>query len=155
MNGLGTALADAIAGSFLQEAALFMLQNIPGFPPIIQTVHILGIAVVMGSAVLLNLRMLGLVVPSHSISEMTSRVMPWFWWALASNAFSGSFFVFGRPNRYFSNPVFTWKMSFLLAAVQWEHRRTEQSKDGFFAQSTVLVFRQPFSTGFKPTSRST
>ena len=124
-------LAELIAGSFLQDAALFMLQNIPGFPPIIQTVHILGIAVVMGSAVLLNLRLLGLAVPSQSITEMTSRVMPWFWWALASNAFSGSFFVFGRPNRYFNNPVFTWKMGFLLLAVllalffYLQHRKQE------------------------------
>ena len=46
MNGIATALAEMIGGSFLQDAALFMLQNIPGFPPIIQTVHILGIAVV-------------------------------------------------------------------------------------------------------------
>ena len=117
MNGFGSALADMIAGSFLQDAALFMLQNIPGFPPIIQTVHILGISVVMGSAVLLNLRLLGLAVPSQSISEMTGRVMPWFWYALASNVISGAFFVFGRPNRYFSNPVFTWKMGFLIMAA--------------------------------------
>jgi len=117
MNGFASALTDMIAGSFLQDAALFMLQNIPGFPPIIQTVHIIGISVVMGSAVLLNLRLLGLAVPSQSIPEMTSRVMPWFWYALGSNVVSGAFFVFGRPNRYFNNPVFTWKMGFLIAAV--------------------------------------
>lgn len=131
MNGLGNALAEMISGSFLQDAALFMLQNIPGFPPIIQTVHIVGISVVMGSAMLLNLRLLGLALPSHSISEMTSRVMPWLWWALASNVVSGAFFVFGRPIRYFNNPVFTWKMVFLTAAVSLtlffflKHRKQE------------------------------
>jgi len=117
MNGFGNALAELIAGSFLQDAALFMLTNIPGFPPIIQTVHIIGISVVMGSAVLLNLRLLGLALPSQSISEMTTRVMPWLWWALASNVISGAFFVFGRPNRYFNNPVFIWKMGFLIPVV--------------------------------------
>jgi hypothetical protein len=117
MNGLTTALIDMITDSFLQVGALFMLQNIPGFPPIIQTVHILGIAVVMGSVVLLNFRILGLAVPSQGVSDMTSRIMPWFGWALASNIFSGAFFVLGRPNRYFNNPVFLWKMSFLIAAV--------------------------------------
>ncbi|MBT8146885.1 MAG: hypothetical protein KJN90_08525 [Gammaproteobacteria bacterium] len=117
MNGFGTALAEMIGGSFLQDAALFMLQNIPGFPPIIQTVHILGIAVVMGSVVLINLRLLGLAIPSQGVAELTGRVMPWFWWALASNVFSGAFFVLGRPSRYFNNPVFAWKMGFLLLAV--------------------------------------
>ena len=113
MNALG----ELITGSFLQDGALWALRTIPGFPPIIQTVHILGIAVVMGSIVLLNLRILGLAARSQSISEMTDRVMPWLWWALASNLFSGAFFVLGRPNRYFSNPVFTTKLTLLFAAV--------------------------------------
>jgi hypothetical protein len=105
-------IGESLSGSFLQDGALWTLQNVPGFPPIIQTVHILGIAVVMGSIVLLNLRILGLAIPSQSITEITGRVMPWFWIALASNFISGAFFVFGRPLRYFNNPVFLWKAGF-------------------------------------------
>jgi hypothetical protein len=112
-TNFGTLLED----SFFQTAALWALQTIPGFPPIIQTVHILGIAVVMGSVVMLDLRILGLAVPSQKISEMTNRLMPWLWWALASNLFSGAFFLFARPNRYFNNPIFGWKISFLISAV--------------------------------------
>ena len=111
-----TQIGTFISGSFLQSGALWVLTNVPGFPPIIQTVHILGIAVVMGSGVLLNLRILGLAVPSQSITEMTERVMPYLYVALISNLVSGSFFVFGRPTRYFNNPVFAWKMLFLFAA---------------------------------------
>ena len=112
-----TSIGGLIAGSFLQDGALWALRNIPGFPPIIQTVHILGIAVVMGSVVILDLRILGLAVPSQKISEMTTRLMPWLWWALASNFVSGGFFLFARPNRYFNNPVFGWKLSFLIPAI--------------------------------------
>ncbi|MEC8950931.1 MAG: DUF6644 family protein [Pseudomonadota bacterium] len=112
-----TNIGDLLTGSYLQQGALWALGNIPGFPPIIQTVHILGIAVVMGSIVLLDLRVLGLAVPSQKIGEMTERVMPWLWWALASNFISGAFFLFGRPNRYFNNPVFGWKLSFLIPAI--------------------------------------
>lgn len=110
-------LAGAIDGSFLQSGALWTLSTVPGFPPIIQTVHILGIAVVMGSVVLLNLRVLGLAVPSQGVGEMIDRVMPWLWIALASNFISGAFFLFGRPYRYFTNPVFEWKLTFLLPAI--------------------------------------
>lgn len=112
-----TSIGTTLSGSFLQDGALWALTNIPGFPPIIQTVHILGISVVMGSIVLLDLRILGLAVPSQNMSEMTRRVMPWLWWALASNFVSGAFFLFGRPNRYFNNPVFGWKVSFLIPAI--------------------------------------
>lgn len=124
-----SAIGDSLSGSFLQDGALWALQNVPGFPPIIQTVHILGIAVVMGSIVLLNLRILGLAIPSQAIPEITGRVMPWFWIALASNVVSGAFFVFGRPMRYFNNPVFLWKLAALLPAIaltllfQWLGRR--------------------------------
>jgi len=117
MDALKATLVDLISGSFLQDGSLYILNNVPGFPPIIQTVHIIGIAAVMGSAVLLNLRLLGLAVPTQGIPELTSRVMPWLWWALACNIVSGAFFVLARPSRYFNNPVFVWKMGFLLLAV--------------------------------------
>ena len=112
-----TNIGTLISGSFLQDGALWTLANVPGFPPIIQSVHILGIAVVMGSVVMLDLRILGLAVPSQKISEMIERLMPFMWWALASNFVSGAFFLFGRPNRYFNNPVFGWKVSFLIPAI--------------------------------------
>lgn len=112
-TGIGTWLD----GSFLQTGALWALSTIPGFPPIIQTVHILGIAVVMASVVMLDLRILGLAVRSQDIGEMTHRLLPWLWWALASNFVSGAFFLFARPLRYFNNPIFGWKLSFLLPAI--------------------------------------
>ena len=144
-----TSIAPLLADSFLQRGALWALTNIPGFPPIIQTVHILGIAVVMGTAVLLNLRVLGLAIPSQNITELTNRVMPWFGIALVSNIISGAFFVFGRPNRYFNNPVFASKMAFLLPALLllacfyiWHRKHTgywEQPQRRWLARSMAIL----------------
>lgn len=123
------ALINLISDSPLQQAALWTLNTVPGFPPVIQTVHILGIAVVMGTVVFLNLRLLGLARSSQSISQFTSLIQSWFWLAIVSNVISGAFFVLARPNRYFNNPVFVWKMGFLAAAaalaayVFWRHRK--------------------------------
>ena len=137
-----TSIGTLLDGSFLQDGALWALRNIPGFPPIIQTVHILGIAVVMGTIVMLNLRILGLAVPSQKISEMTARLMPWLWWALASNFVSGAFFLFGRPNRYFNNPVFGWKLSFLIPAILlalFFHLMSRQ-QDGYWESSSKRMW---------------
>lgn len=112
-----TSIGTLLDGSFLQAGALWVLTNVPGFPPIIQAIHILGIAVIMGTVVMLDLRILGLAVRSQGISEMSQRLLPWVWWALAVNFISGAFFVFGRPVRYFNNPIFGWKLSFLLPAI--------------------------------------
>jgi len=111
------AIGQLLTGSSMQSAALWTLNTVPGFPPIIQTVHILGIAVVMATLMLMNLRILGLAFPAQPLKNLTSRVLPWFWIALASNVISGAFFVLARPNRYFNNPVFAAKLTFLFAAV--------------------------------------
>ncbi|MCG8416293.1 MAG: hypothetical protein MI746_18910, partial [Pseudomonadales bacterium] len=144
-----TSLAPLVTDSFLQRGALWALNNIPNFPPIIQTVHILGIAVVMGTAVLLNLRTLGVALPSQNLTEMTNRVVPWFWLALMSNVVSGAFFVFGRPNRYFNNPVFASKMAFLIPAIlltaffYWMNKKQtgywEQDDRKWLARSIAIV----------------
>ncbi len=110
-------LASALAESQAREAAVYLLGNVPGLPPIAQSLHILGIAVVMASIVMVNLKFLGLAVPSQNVSEMIRRLMPWTWWALLLNAVTGLLFVVARPNRYFFNPVVGWKFSMLVPAV--------------------------------------
>jgi hypothetical protein len=99
------------------DTAVHLLSTVPGLPPIVQTVHLLGIAVVLGSAVLLDLRILGLAVPSQDVRELTRRVMPWLWCTLPVMLMSGLPFVLARPERYFGNPVFGWKFALLLPAV--------------------------------------
>jgi hypothetical protein len=110
-------IARALADSPVRTFALYLLGNIPGFPPIIQTVHLLSVVAVMGSVVLINLRVLGLALPSQDASELTRRLMRWTWWALPFLALSGLVFVFARPNRYLVNPVFGLKFSLLAPAV--------------------------------------
>ena len=106
-----------LAGSATQEAAVYLLGNVPGLPPIAQSLHILGIVAVMSSTTMIHLRFLGLAAPSQNVSEMISRLMPWTWWALLVNAVTGLIFVVGRPDRYFLNPVFGWKFMCLVPAV--------------------------------------
>ena len=101
----------------LQETVVYLLSNVPGLPPIVQTVHLLGIAVIMSSVVLLDLRVLGLALPSQEIEELTRRVMPFVWWTLPVMLLSGLPFVFARPQRYFTNPVFGLKFALLLPAI--------------------------------------
>jgi hypothetical protein len=110
-------VARAIGSSGLHDTAVDMLSNVPGLPPIVQTVHLLGIAVVMSSVVLLDLRILGLALPSQGVQELTRRVMPWLWCALPVMLLSGLPFVLARPHRYFTNPVFGLKFALLLPAV--------------------------------------
>ena len=101
----------------MHDLVVYLLSNVPGLPPIVQTVHLLGIAVIMSSVVLLDLRILGLALPSQDVPELTRRVMPWVWWTLPVMLMSGSMFVFARPRRYLTNPIFGLKFALLLPAI--------------------------------------
>jgi len=78
---------------------------------------LLSIAAVMGSIVLIDLKVLGLALPSQNTGELVRRLMPWTWWALPSLAVSGLVFVLARPASYFVNPVFRLKFTMLVPAV--------------------------------------
>jgi hypothetical protein len=110
-------IGQALADSPLRELAVYLLGNVPGFPPIVQTVHILSVAAIMGSVVLIDLRVLGLALRSQQTTELTRRLLPWTWWALPVLLVSGAIFVLARPQSYFANPVFRLKFSMLLPAV--------------------------------------
>ena len=101
----------------MHDTVVYLLSNVPGLPPIVQTFHLLGIAVIMSSVVLLDLRILGLALPSQEVQELTRRVMPWVWWTLPVMLLSGSMFVFARPRRYFTNPIFGLKFALLVPAI--------------------------------------
>ena len=132
-------LANMLVQSEARELAVYLLSNVPGLPPISQAIHILGIAVVMSSIVMVNLRFLDMAVPSQNVSEMIQRLMPWAWWALPINAVTGLLFVVARPVRYFYNPVFGIKFSLMLPAVvlafivYWLNRRDA----GFWERTLV------------------
>ena len=135
-------IAQAIAGSDANEAALYLLRNVPGLPPIVQTIHILAIAALMASVAFVALRSLGLALPSQDLREMVRRLMPWTWWALPVLLLSGGLLVLARPQRYFSNPVMGWKMLFLLAAlvlsVLMVQRIRRSASNGFAARPLRL-----------------
>jgi hypothetical protein len=114
---MNEAIANAIADSAARELSIQLLRSVPGMPPVSQAIHILGIAVIAASAMLLDLRVLGVAVRSQELDEMVRRLLPWTWWALLVNLLTGMPFVLARPYRYFMNPVFGWKIAFLVPAL--------------------------------------
>jgi hypothetical protein len=110
-------LTRVLAESPANTLTSYLLNDLPWVPPLVQTVHILSIAAIMGSIVLIDLRVLGLALPSQSTTELVRRLMPWTWWALPALAASGLVFICARPSRYLFNPVFGLKFAMLAPAV--------------------------------------
>lgn len=93
---------------------------IPGF----QSIHILAIGVLFGSALMVNLRILGVAGGGHSVPETVQRYMPWLWWGLAALIASGIVLLVSEPVRNMVNPFFWIKMTALVVTVlvtAWFH----------------------------------
>jgi hypothetical protein len=85
--------------------------------PLVQWVHIMGIAVIVGSVVLMSLRMMGLLRFSPPLADMARRLLPWTWAAIAVNITTGILMVVDRPGRGIDNVAFPYKMMFLIFAT--------------------------------------
>ncbi|MGA7327665.1 MAG: DUF6644 family protein [Rhodomicrobium sp.] len=85
--------------------------------PSVQTVHILAISAVAGSALMINLRLMGVAFTAQPVSSVSGRFAPVIWYALPVLLVTGLVLTLGEPARELLNPVFRIKMLLILAAM--------------------------------------
>src|SRR3954468_18730210 len=86
------------------------IQSTGWIVPAVQTVHILAIAAVMSSVLMLDLRLLGLAGGDQPIARVRQRFRPVIWWVLPLLLATGALMIVGEPARSLANPVFQLKM---------------------------------------------
>jgi hypothetical protein len=85
--------------------------------PVVQTVHILAIAVVASSVFMIDLRLIGMFWADRPMNDVSSRFLPLVWWPLLILLATGAIMIIGEPARALKNPAFQLKMSLLVAAL--------------------------------------
>lgn len=85
--------------------------------PFVQSVHICAIAVVVGSALMTELRLAGIVAADETPYVVIRRYLPWMWSALAVLLATGLLMAIGEPERVLANRVFWFKMMLVLVGV--------------------------------------
>ena len=84
--------------------------------PSLETLHFVGLWMLFGVILLVNLRLLGMM-KSASFAAL-HRLLPWAALALATNILSGMLFTISLPDSYINNISFHWKMGlFVLAGL--------------------------------------
>jgi hypothetical protein len=101
-------LADT-RGSIALRESLYMY-------PLVESVHVLTLCVFVGSAVVMDLRLLGLVLPQVRSSEMAARLFPWMKVGFAVMVITGGLLFYAIPVRAFQNIFFRIKMLTLVLA---------------------------------------
>ena len=79
-----------------------------------ETVHFIGLSVLVGVLLLIHLRTLG-VVTAVSFDTI-DRLLPWAALGFGANLITGMLFVVASPWFYTANSAFYWKLVFILAA---------------------------------------
>ena len=85
--------------------------------PVIESVHVLGLCLFLGLAVLLDLRLLGVTLLRMPVSEVHRRILPWTWTGAVIMVVSGIFTFFNDPVRYYNNVFFRVKLVMLVLAA--------------------------------------
>lgn len=83
--------------------------------PWIETVHVLAVALVFGSVLTVDLRLLGLGSRRTAVSQLSREVLPYTWAAFALAALSGALLFSSKAPTYFATLQF--QIKFLLMAL--------------------------------------
>jgi hypothetical protein len=96
--------------------------------PTLQTIHILSVAVLFSSAVLVDLRIWRALQRDVPLASVARRFLPTIWPVLLILLITGSLLIIGEPRRSLLNATFSLKMALLAfavvltAALQWSLR---------------------------------
>ena len=103
--------------SWLQStpAAEFIIFSSWAFP-LIEAIHVIGIALVFGIIAIVDLRLLGLASNSLRVTEVARDCLHWTWLGFAIAVVTGFLMFMSNATVYLSNGFFLWKMFLLLLA---------------------------------------
>ena len=108
-------MSDAIVVWLKSTALSHAMLESPWLWPLSETVHFIGLALLIGSAGLLDLRLIGFL--KRIPVEAALQLRPWAALGVALNTITGVLFFVGAPNQYIHNPAWWAKVAFLAIAL--------------------------------------
>jgi hypothetical protein len=86
--------------------------------PIVETLHVISLAMVFGSIVMVDLRLMGATSRNSSASKLSGEVLPYTWVAFSCAVITGTMLFISRAHVYFHNLQFQLKfLCMFLAGV--------------------------------------
>jgi len=84
--------------------------------PIVETLHVMALALVVGSIAMMDLRLLGIASRSSAVSRLSNEVLPWTWTAWTAAAVFGTLMFMAKAETYWgicsfasSLPAWLWR----------------------------------------------
>jgi len=87
---------------------------------ILEMIHLLGLTILLGALMVLDLRLFGFGMRKQPISQMAKDLTTWMWIGLVTILGSGVLLFFGEPMKLFGSPSFHVKMVLLFLAIVFQ-----------------------------------
>ena len=84
--------------------------------PAIETIHLLGMAALVSTITVLDLRLLGWTAKAQPVSKLAARLIPLAWLGFAVQLVTGALLFSSEAVKIYGNPAFRLKMLLLLLA---------------------------------------
>ena len=85
--------------------------------PVIEAVHLLGLALMGGLVLIVDMRLMGLAMPRKPVAALAREIQPWLISTLSVMLITGLLLYTSEPMKLYYNPAFWMKMSFLSSAI--------------------------------------
>jgi hypothetical protein len=95
--------------------------------PFLESIHVLAVGLVVGSILMVDLRLLGVTALDYPASRVTRELVPWTWGAVLVAIVTGTGLFMTRASVYIENPAFQIKLLCLVLAganMAWFQFRT-------------------------------
>jgi uncharacterized membrane protein len=119
---------------WLQENSIIAVLNGTSWTAaVLEIIHYFSMFILVGSMIIVDLRVLGLVGRRQDATLLADRLFPWMWISLLFNFLSGFIMFAGSATSYYHNDIFYDKVIVVLLAiaasitVQQKLRRWNQS----------------------------
>jgi hypothetical protein len=85
--------------------------------PLLESLHVIGLALVLGTIAVIDLRLLGVASIERPFSRVATDIMKWTWAAFAVTAVTGALMFATNAAVYFHNWYFRVKIALLVLAA--------------------------------------
>jgi hypothetical protein len=99
-------LHDSTIGTSIRESTYAF--------PVIETVHVLGITLLVGTIAVVDLRLLGILFKREKVSSIVRQVLPLTWSGFVVMFVSGILLFWSEAEKAYVNPIFRIKLLLLL-----------------------------------------
>ena len=103
---------------WLQENSIIAVLNGTSWTAaVLEIIHYFSMFILVGSMIIVDLRVLGLVGRRQDATLLADRLFPWMWISLLFNFLSGFVMFAGSATAYYHNDIFYDKVIVVLLAI--------------------------------------